>query len=90
MDIMILIVMSQSSTPVYAIANGKVTYKQAYRTYGGVKYLTSYGNYIEFVSSDKKYSAKYCHLSKFANGVSQKIKKFQNQTGKREAPERIR
>ena len=63
-----------SSTPVYAIANGKVTYKQAYRTYGGVKYLTSYGNYIEFVSSDKKYSAKYCHLSKFANGVSQKIK----------------
>jgi murein DD-endopeptidase MepM/ murein hydrolase activator NlpD len=61
-----------SSTPVYAIADGTVTYKQAYRTYNGVKYLTSYGNFILFTSSDGKYTAKYCHLSSF-NGVSQKI-----------------
>lgn len=54
-----------SSTPVYAIADGTVTYKQAYKIYGGVKYLTSYGNYIEFTSEDKVYTAKYCHLSSF-------------------------
>jgi murein DD-endopeptidase MepM/ murein hydrolase activator NlpD len=61
-----------TSTPVYAIADGTVTYKQAYRTYSGVKYLTSYGNFIEFKSSDRKYTAKYCHLSAF-NGVNQRI-----------------
>lgn len=54
-----------SSTPVYAITDGTVTYKQAYRIYGGVKYLTSYGNYIEFTSADRVYTAKYCHLSSF-------------------------
>lgn len=37
-------------TPVYAIADGTITCKQAFRTYSGVKYLTSYGNYIEFKS----------------------------------------
>lgn len=55
-----------SSTPVYAIADGTITYKQAYRIYNGVKKLTSYGNFIEFQSSDRTYTAKYCHLSRFA------------------------
>jgi murein DD-endopeptidase MepM/ murein hydrolase activator NlpD len=61
-----------TSTPVYAIADGTVTYKQAYKTYNGVKYLTSYGNFIQFTSSDGTYTAKYCHLSSF-KGVSQRI-----------------
>lgn len=59
-------------TPVYAIADGTITCKQAYRTYRGVNKLTSYGNYIEFQSSDGNYSAKYCHLNGF-NGVKQII-----------------
>ncbi len=54
-----------TATPVYAIADGTVTYKQAYRTYRGVKKLTSYGNFIEFRSSDRVYTAKYCHLNRF-------------------------
>lgn len=54
-----------TATPVYAIADGTVTYKQAYRIYGGVKKLTSYGNYIEFTSSNGVYQAKYCHLNQF-------------------------
>ncbi len=53
-----------SATPVYAIADGTVTYKQAYRVYNGVKKLTSYGNFIEFTNGT--YTAKYCHLSRFA------------------------
>lgn len=59
-----------SSTPVYAIADGTVTYKQAYRIYNGVKKLTSYGNFIEF--SNGTYTAKYCHLSGFV-GANQII-----------------
>lgn len=61
-----------TSTPVYAVTDGTVTYKQAYRVYGGVKKLTSYGNYIEFKSSNGVYTAKYCHLNRFA-GVNQII-----------------
>ncbi len=61
-----------SATPVYAVADGTVTYKQAYRIYGGVKKLTSYGNFIEFRSSNGAYTAKYCHLSRFV-GVDQII-----------------
>lgn len=61
-----------SNTPVYAIADGTVTYKQAYRTYNGIKYLTSYGNFIEFKSNSGGYTAKYCHLSKFV-GANQII-----------------
>lgn len=59
-------------TPVYAIADGVVTYKQAYRTYAGIKFLTSYGNFIKFRSSNGGYTAKYCHLNKFA-GANQVI-----------------
>lgn len=61
-----------TSTPVYAIADGQVTFYQCYRTYSGTKYLTSYGNYIEFKSSDGVYTAKYCHLNRF-NGASLSI-----------------
>lgn len=61
-----------SSTPVYAIADGTIKCLQKYTTIGGKKYLVSYGNLIEFTSSDKVYTAKYAHLSKF-NDVTQKI-----------------
>lgn len=64
-----------STTPVYAIADGTVTYKQAYRIYNGVKKLTSYGNFIEFQSSDGIYTAKYCHLSGFS-GANQIISSY--------------
>ncbi len=61
-------------TPVYAIADGTVTFRQAYTWYNSmsIQKLTSYGNYIEFRSSNKVYQAKYCHLNAFA-GVSLKI-----------------
>lgn len=61
-------------TPVYAIADGTVTFRQAYTWYNNksVPKLTSYGNYIEFQSSNKMYKAKYCHLNAFA-GVSLRI-----------------
>lgn len=52
---------------VYAIADGTVTYYQAYRKYSGYRYLTSYGNFAEFTSGDGSYKAKYCHLDSFNN-----------------------
>lgn len=61
-----------TGTKVYAIADGTVTYKQAYRVYNGVEYLTSYGNYITFTSADGTYTAKYCHLNGF-EGATLKI-----------------
>lgn len=54
-------------TPVYAVADGKVQFCQAYRVYSGQKYLTSYGNYIKFTSSDGKTTAIYAHLNSFNN-----------------------
>lgn len=62
-------------TPVYAIADGTITCKQAYRIYSGLRYLTSYGNYIEFRSDKNGYTAKYCHLNSF-RGVSQSIPSY--------------
>lgn len=59
-----------ASTPVYAVCDGTVTYKQAYTVYSGVKKLTSYGNFIEFTSSNRVYTAKYCHLSRFVGSKS--------------------
>lgn len=53
--------------PVYAITDGTISCYQAYRTYSGTKYLTSYGNFIEFTSRDGVYKAKYCHLNGFNN-----------------------
>lgn len=58
-------------TPVYAIADGTVTYKQAYTNYSSGKKLTSYGNFIEFRSSNGVYTAKYCHLNGFAGAAKQ-------------------
>ena len=60
------------STPVYAIANGTVTYKQTYAVIGGKRYLISYGNQIEFKSDDGVYRVVLAHLDRF-NGVSAKI-----------------
>ena len=60
------------STPVYAIADGTVTLRQAYTVVNGKQYLTSYGNFAEFKSADGVYTAKYCHLDSF-NGVNQVI-----------------
>lgn len=54
-----------TSTPVYAIADGTVEYKEAFRIENGKKYYKSYGKYIEFTSADNQYKAKYCHLSRF-------------------------
>jgi len=53
------------STPVYALCDGTVTYKQAYTNFSGIKKLTSYGNFIEFTSANGVYKAKYCHLNSF-------------------------
>jgi len=61
-----------SSTPVYAIADGTIKCMQKYTTISGKKYLVSYGNLVEFTSSDNVYTAKYAHLSKFKD-VTQKI-----------------
>lgn len=61
-----------TSTPVYAITNGTATFKQSYAVIGGKKYLISYGNYVEFKSSDGVYKVIYAHLNRF-NGVSQII-----------------
>lgn len=61
-----------TGTKIYAIADGTITCKQAYRVYDGTEYLTSYGNYITFTSADGTYTAKYCHLNGF-EGVSLKI-----------------
>ena len=64
-----------TGTPVYAVADGTITCYQAFRTYGGTRYLTSYANFIQFRSSDGQFSAKYCHLSGF-NGVNQIIPSY--------------
>ncbi len=61
------------SVGVYAPANGTVVYKQAYRNRSGGRMLSSYGNYIEFTSSDGVYKIKCCHLSSF-NGVGTSVK----------------
>lgn len=61
-----------TSTPVYAIADGTVSFRQAYTPVNGVNYLTSYGNHIVFTSADGTWTAKYCHLNSF-NSVGQKI-----------------
>ncbi len=59
-------------TPVYAVADGTVTFKQAYTVFGSVQKLTSYGNFIELKTTNG-YKAKYCHLNSFVN-VAQKIR----------------
>lgn len=61
-------------TPVYAVADGTVTFRQA--TTDG--YLTSYGNYIRFTSADGIYTAVYAHLDSF-NDVNLVIPSSQTQ-----------
>lgn len=62
-----------TNTPVYAIADGTVTFKQAYKVdSSGQRRLTSYGNYVEFTSADGTITVKYAHLDRFA-GVQQSI-----------------
>ncbi len=69
-----------NATPVYAIMDGTVTYRQAYTNFKAgkttVRKLTSYGNYIDFTSSNGVYKAKYCHLSRFV-GANQIISSSQ-------------
>lgn len=55
-----------SGTPVYAIADGTVSYQQAYTVIGGVKKLTSYGNNVRFTASDGRATSVYAHLSSFS------------------------
>jgi len=58
-----------NGTPIYAIANGTLSFQQAYTTISGTKYLTSYGNNIRFTSTDGSTTAIYAHLASFV-GVS--------------------
>lgn len=62
------------SVGVYAPANGTVVFRQAYRNRNGGKMLSSYGNYIEFTSSDGVYKVKMCHLNSFS-GIDMNVKK---------------
>ena len=65
-----------TNTPVYAICDGTVTYKQAIVSTPNGRFLYSYGNHIEFVSSDKVYKVIYAHLDRF-EGVSAPLKSSQ-------------
>lgn len=49
--------------PVYAPANGKVSFRQSYAT--RYNKLASYGNNIRFYSADGQYEIRLCHLSRF-------------------------
>ncbi|MGN0182074.1 MAG: M23 family metallopeptidase [Candidatus Ornithomonoglobus sp.] len=60
---------ASAGTPLYAPADGTVKFMQSYST--TYKKLASYGNNIEFTSSDGQYRVRCAHLSKF-NGVSLK------------------
>ncbi|MCL2423529.1 MAG: peptidase inhibitor family I36 protein, partial [Micrococcales bacterium] len=55
-----------TGTAVCAIADGTVSYQQAYTVINGVKKLTSYGNNVRFTSSDGKVKAVYAHLNSFS------------------------
>ncbi len=57
---------ASSGTALYAPSNGTVAFKQCYATSYGK--LASYGNYIDFTSSDGTYTVRCAHLSGF-NGV---------------------
>ncbi len=62
---------ASAGTPVYAPADGKVTFRQTYSVRYGK--LASYGNHFIFTSSDGKYEVKCAHLSQF-HDVSLKYK----------------
>ena len=52
-------------TSIYAPVDGTLTFKQAYRVYDSVKYLTSYGNHVEIESADGRFKMIFCHLKEF-------------------------
>ncbi|MCL2070828.1 MAG: peptidoglycan DD-metalloendopeptidase family protein [Oscillospiraceae bacterium] len=56
-------------TPIYAPADGKITFYQAFTTISGTRYLTSYANYIKFTESNGRATSIYAHLNSF-KGVS--------------------
>ncbi len=53
------------SVGVYAPTSGTVTFYQTYAYRGGTNKLVSYGNWVEFRSSDGKYVIKMAHLNSF-------------------------
>jgi murein DD-endopeptidase MepM/ murein hydrolase activator NlpD len=57
---------------VYAPADGTAVFMQTFTTINGVRTLTSYGNWIEFTSTDRVFRIRLAHLDSF-NGVSQTI-----------------
>lgn len=57
-----------TGTPIYASCDGTVKYYQCYRTYSGVKYLTSYGNCVYlYPDEDSSEMIIYAHLDSFEN-----------------------
>ena len=60
------------NTPVYAPADGSVSFRQTFNTINGVRTLTSYGNSIQFRSSCGRYTMVLAHLNSF-NGVTLEI-----------------
>ena len=59
-------------TKVFAPMDGKYSAYQAYTVIGGVKKLTSFGNYIAFTSDDETVRILFAHLDSFT-GVNQTI-----------------
>lgn len=57
-----------NNTPVYAMFDGTVEYRQCYKWKNGQKYLTSYGNCAELISHDGQWRVIYAHLSRFEDG----------------------
>lgn len=57
-----------TGTPVYAPADGTAYFYQKYSYVNGTKKLVSYGNYVEFISSNGVYKVRMCHLNSL-NGV---------------------
>lgn len=63
---------ASSGTPIYAPTSGTVSFKQTTAQSGNVRKMASFGNWIEFISSDGQWKVRCCHLSSF-NGVSSSV-----------------
>lgn len=59
-------------TRVYAPGDGTVTFQQTFNTINGVRTLTSFGNQINWTSSDGRHTMRLAHLNSF-NNVSLQI-----------------
>ncbi|MDR1409541.1 MAG: leucine-rich repeat protein [Oscillospiraceae bacterium] len=55
-----------TNTPIYAIADGTISYYQYYKLIDGKNQLTSYGNLAVFRSADGRVESIMAHLNKFA------------------------